>query len=147
MGDYGILLVDKINGFVLGNDTSSIEIRQQQISTLMNDMNSYLLYVIFGKGGDEAYLVENTYYALYGCVGVVGISLFLLLFVFFFLKIPKSFSNSTYYSHGIIISVVYLISCAGLIGFYLFPMIFILAYLVSLYSFSEASHEQIIKAL
>ncbi|MBU9838117.1 hypothetical protein J1786_25350 [Rahnella sp. L72c] len=146
MGDYGILLVDKINGFILGSDTSSIEIRQQQIQILMNDMNSYLLYSILGKGGGEAYLVENTYYALYGFMGILGVLLFALLFVFIFLRIPKSFSQGTYYSHSIIITVVYLISCAGLIGFYLYPMIFILAYLVSTYSFKEPSHEFLLKA-
>lgn len=141
MGDYGILLVDKINGFILGSDTSSIELRQQQINILMNDMNTYLLYAILGKGGGEAYLVENTYYALFGFIGALGVFLFTLLFVSFFIKLPKSFSKGTYYSHAVIITVVYLISCAGLIGFYLYPMIFVLAYLVSTYSFHENSHE------
>ncbi len=145
MGDYGVLLVDKINGFILGSDTSSIEIRQQQIQILMNDMNSYVLYSMLGKCGGEAYLVENTYYALYGFIGILGVLLFFTLFIFIFLRLPKSFSQGTYYSHSIIITVVYLISCAGLIGFYLYPMIFILAYLVSTYSFKEDSHEFVLK--
>ncbi|NWA73466.1 hypothetical protein HX775_16320 [Serratia proteamaculans] len=147
MGAFGYLFVDKVNGFLLGSDTSSIELRQQQISYLMDDMNSYMLYSIFGKGGEEAYLVESTYYALYGFVGGVGVFLFALLFIFLLFKLPASFSNASFYCHSFIIMSVFLISCAGLIGFYLFPMIFVLAYLISVYSAAEVTHENNIKEL
>jgi hypothetical protein len=147
MGAFGFLFVDKVNGFLLGSDTSSIELRQQQISYLMNDMNSYTLYSIFGKGGEEAYLVESTYYALYGFVGAAGVAIFASLFIFLLFKFPRSFRDSSFYCHCLIIMVVFLISCAGLIGFYLFPMIFVLAYLISVYSTSEVTHENDIKEL
>ena len=66
MGRFGILFVDKINGFIFGADTSSIDLRQTQITILLKDMESYYLYVLFGKGGNEAYLGDSTYYAFYG---------------------------------------------------------------------------------
>lgn len=147
MGAFGFLFVDKVNGFLLGSDTSSIEIRQQQISFLMDDMSSYFLYSIFGKGGEEAYLVENTYYALYGFVGAVGILIFAILFIHLLLKIPRKFTKGSYYSHCFIMILMFLVSCAGLIGFYLFPMIFALAYIISVYCYSEESHEKKIKEL
>lgn len=137
MGGFGILFVDKINGFIFGSDTSSIDLRKNQIDVLLSDMNNYIIYTLFGKGGLEAYLVESTYYAFYGFCGLLGVILLVSSLLFFLFKLPKSFKNRTYYYHGFFITIMFIISSAGLIGFYLYPMIFIYAYLVSIYSFPE----------
>ncbi|HCI6293361.1 TPA: hypothetical protein NPO61_004859, partial [Klebsiella quasipneumoniae subsp. similipneumoniae] len=147
MGRFGILFVDKINGFIFGADTSSIELRQTQISVLLKDMESYLLYVIFGKGGNEAYLVESTYYAFYGFCGLVGLTLFIFSLFLFLIKLPKSFKAKTYYCHSFYITALFVISSAGLIGFYLYPLIFVYSYLVSIYSSKEIEHIQRINFL
>lgn len=140
MGTFGTLFVDKINGFLFGADTSSIELRRMQISTLTNDMNKFLIYKIFGKGGNEAYLVESTYYAIYGFSGLAGIILLIFSLCYFLLKLPASFKAKTYYCHSFFILLVFIVSSAGLIGFYLFPLLFIYGYLVSVYCFREVEH-------
>lgn len=140
MGTFGALLTDKINGFLFGNDTSSIDIRHMQIGVLLQDMKSSTFSIIFGKGGNEAFIVESQYYALFGLSGVMGLGLYTALMVFYLFKWPASFKSKTYYSHAFIILIMYTISVAGLIGFYLFPFIFIFSYLYAVYSTSEREH-------
>ncbi|HHT1166593.1 TPA: hypothetical protein ACTYB9_001180 [Klebsiella michiganensis] len=147
MGRFGILFVDKINGFIFGADTSSIDLRQTQITILLKDMESYYLYVLFGKGGNEAYLVESTYYAFYGFCGLIGLALFVFSLLLFLGKLPKSFKTKTYYCHSFYIATLFVISSAGLIGFYLYPLIFIYSYLVSVYCSKEFEHIQRINFL
>lgn len=142
MGTFGALFVDKVNGFIFGADTSSIELRQTQISVLMKDMDTFLIYKFFGKGGSEAYLVESTYYAFYGLCGIIGIALLISSLLFFVSKIPSSFKRKTFYCHSFFITAVFIVSSSGLIGFYLFPFIFIYAYLASIYFFPESEHEK-----
>lgn len=145
MGTFGSLFVDKVNGFIFGTDTSSIELRQIQIATLLKDMDTFLLYKVFGKGGSEAYLVESTYYAFYGFCGLIGIILLVISLLYFIVKTPFSFKNKTFYCHSFFVTFVFIASSSGLIGFYLFPFIFIYAYLVSVYCFSEYEHEKYIE--
>ncbi|NCG54146.1 hypothetical protein [Serratia fonticola] len=140
MGTFGALLTDKINGFILGNNTSSIDIRHMQIDVLLQDMRSSTFSMIFGKGGNEAFIVESQYYALFGFSGLMGLGLYSFLMIFYFIKWPVSFKLKTYYSHSFIILIMYAISVAGLIGFYLFPFVFIFAYLYAVYSTSESEH-------
>lgn len=147
MGRFGVLFVDKVNGFIFGADTSSIDLRQTQIAILLKDMESYFVYVLFGKGGNEAYLVESTYYAFYGFCGLVGLSLFIFSLLLFLVKFPNSFKKKTYYCHSLYITALFVISSAGLIGFYLYPLIFIYSYLVSVYSSTEIEHMQRINIL
>lgn len=141
MGSYGALLLDKINGFIFGNDTSSINIRLQQISDFYKILNSDVVSLIFGVGGAGSFLVESQYYSLVGMFGVLGAFLYIFLFVRMMIFLPKKFKISSYYTHSFTLVVLYSVSAVSLTGFYLFPFVFVLAYILSVYASSEHEHK------
>jgi hypothetical protein len=134
-GAFGALIQDKINGFIFGGDTSSIQIRQLQIIDFNNAMHGDMMALLFGKGGGGAFLVESQYYSIIGMTGLIGLTLYsIFLFSFFLIGRRNSLQPMIYST-----IIIYSIGSMSLTGFYLYPFIFILAHVTSMIAISDDS--------
>ena len=126
MGAFGMLILDKIDGFIFGSETASVTIRQEQISDLLDILKSDTLLFLFGIGGVGAFAVENQFYSIFGMFGLVGICLYgtLFLCMFFVFKQRKDYFSC-------ILVLLHSIGSISLSGIYLYPLIFVASYIIS----------------
>lgn len=130
MGVFGGIIVDKINGFVFGHDTSSISARLAQIQNLNSDILSTPIGLIFGGGGSASYYVESQYYTVLGAWGVIGIVFFSAFYIFYTLDALID-RNRTSRASRIALITTFMIGAIPLGGINLFPFLFHIAYMSS----------------
>lgn len=130
MGVFGGIIVDKINGFIFGQDTSSISARLTQIQNLNNDILSTPIGIIFGGGGSASYYVESQYYTILGAWGGIGIAFFAIFYLFYTLDSMID-RNQTSRVSRIALIATFMIGAIPLGGINLFPFLFHLAYMSS----------------
>jgi len=128
MGAFGAVIIDKINGFIFGDKTSSITIRQEQISYLLGVLKSDILLSFFGIGGVGAFAVENQYYSILGMFGLIGICLYALLLLSMLFAFKR---NKDYFC--LLLLLLYSIGSTSLAGIYVYPFVFVASYIVSRY--------------
>jgi len=126
MGAFGALLIDKINGFIFGNETASISVRQEQMTYLSDVLKSDPLLLLFGIGGVGAFAVENQFYSILGMFGIVGLCLFAILFTSILFV---SFRRNDYVS--CLLTILYLLGSISLSGIYLYTIFFVASYIIS----------------
>jgi hypothetical protein len=125
MGMFGGIIVDKINGFIFGQNTSSVSARIAQIHNLKIDILSNPIGLIFGGGGSGSYYVESQFYAVLGAWGGVGIAFFAIFYAAYFVDSLRSQDRA----FRICFLSIFLVGAIPLGGLNLFPFLFHWAYM------------------
>lgn len=126
-GTFGSLLQNKIDTFIFGTQNSgSLDLRQEQIISLVETVKSDWIYMLFGYGGLGGFSAENTIYSVLGFSGIIGLSIYIFTLVYVFLT---SIKHKDLFLFGIF--GIYIISSMSLTLYYLISGLTVYAFMLT----------------